>query len=93
MSSQARNHAAVAARLSGSGRPSVSVYQWNPLSPVIGPRTAMYVTGPCGSQGAISIMECSLVPLPCRATTSGADGFPVPQRATIGPSCGGMGGR
>ena len=81
------------ARLAGSGRPSVSVYQWNPLSPVIGPRTATYATGPCGSQGAISIMECSLVPLPCSATTSGADGWVVPQRATIGPSGGGMGGR
>ena len=77
-------------RLAGSGRPSsASVYQRKPLSPSIGPRTAMYVTGPCGSHGAISIIECSLVPLPCRAMTSGAEGCWLPQRATIGPSNGG----
>ena len=44
-----------------------------PLSPRIGPRTAMYVTGPWGSHGAISTIECSR----CRCRAGGRRAVPT----------------
>lgn len=88
VSSQRSSQSPASASPAGSGRPSVSANHANPRSTASGARTATYATGPCGSHGEISIIECSLVPLPCSTRTSGAAGCGDPHRATIGSSPG-----